>query len=556
MVRAPYRAGGRLGASDAASELGTLEHKVVDHLFVLSPASAVSSGIHEYDGRLPDLRREATDLWASAADKLLRQVRDLPLESLSAGSRYDRMLLEMGLESALFDLRDSRDFDVNPMVHVGGLSLTPYTVRPYATLEIRIEAMHRQLGGVPLALSRGLDRLEPAVPAPFVRLAIGIARGLEANYRGVEPLVRSFSDASFERIREVRDPAIDAVRSFAERLEQEWLPRATQDYALGEEKFQRLLWVRERVRVPIEDILKAGRADLVHNQSRLQAIAKAANPPTDGPGLLQRAAATHPTAAELIDRARVFVEEMKLFVREKELASIPEPAVCRVEETPPDHRGLSTASMNGPGPFETAGQEGMYFVTPADPTWSAETQDQWLRSFNDSVLRNVTAHEVYPGHFLQFLHLRRSTGGLARKVILSGAFIEGWAHYAEQVVVEQGLGAGAPEAEAAQLYDALLRDCRLISAIGLHTQGMTVAQSTELFEREGLCEPIVAQREAGRGTYDPVYFGYTLGKLAILDARHRHLQSQFGGSLRAFHDRLLSYGAPPVGFLDELLRAS
>lgn len=555
-MRAPHRAGGRLGASDAASELGALEQQVIDHLFVLSPASAVSSGIHQYDGRLPDLRREATDRWASRAEDLLRRVRGVPVETLPSGRRYDRMLLEMGLESALFDLHDSRDFDVNPMVHVGGLSLTPYTVRPYAPLEVRLEAIHRHLGGVPLTLGRGLDRLEPAVPAPFIRLAIGIARGLEANYRAVESLIRSYSEAAFERIREVRDPAIEAVRSFAQRLEQEWLPRATQDYALGEEKFQRLLWVRERVRVPIPDLLKAGRADLEHNQSRLHAIAAAAHPPTDGPGLLQRAAATHPTATELIDRARVFVEEMKLFIREKELATIPEPAVCRVEETPPDHRGLSTASMNSPGPFETAGQEGMYFVTPADPGWSAETQDQWLRSFNDSVLRNVTAHEVYPGHFLQFLHLRRSTSSLARKIILSGAFIEGWAHYAEQVVVEQGLGAGAPEAEAAQICDALLRDCRLISSIGLHTQGMTVAQSTELFEREGLCEPIVAQREAGRGTYDPVYFGYTLGKLAILDARRRHLQSRFGGSLQAFHDRVLSFGAPPVGFLDELLQSS
>lgn len=523
---------------------------------MLSPTAAVGSGLHQYDGLLPDLRREATDPWASTADRLLGQLRDVPSDRLSGDRRYDQVLLEMGLENSLFDLRDSRDYDLNPMAHVGGLSLTPYTVRPYAPLGVRVDAMHRHLTAVPLALTRGLERLASAVPAPFVRLSIGIARGLEANYRAVDPVVRSLGDAAVERIREVRDPATEAVRAFARRLEEEWLPRATQDFPLGREKFERLLWVRERVRVPIDDLLRAGRADLEHNQARLRAIAAAADPPTDARGLLDRAAATHAGPAELIDRARRFVEEMKLFVREKELATIPEPSVCRVEETPPDHRGLSTASMNSPGPFETTGEEGMYFVTPADTTWSAETQEQWLRSFNDSVLRNVTAHEVYPGHFLQFLHMRKSPGSLARKIVSSNAFIEGWAHYAEQVVIEQGLGAGAPEAEAAQLYDALLRDCRLISAVGLHTQGMTVAQSTELFEREGLCEPIVAQREAGRGTYDPVYFGYTLGKLSILEARRHHLQSRFGGSLRAFHDRVLSFGAPPVGFLDELLRAS
>ncbi|MCI4347511.1 MAG: DUF885 domain-containing protein, partial [Thermoplasmata archaeon] len=315
-------------------------------------------------------------------------------------------------------------------------------------------------------------------------------------------------------------------------------------------------WVREGIRAPFADVLAAGRADLERNQARLQSIARSAEPPTDGPGLIARASQTHPSAGELIGRAREFVEETKMFVWEKELVTIPEPAVCRVDETPEHQRALSTASMNPPGPFDTSGEEGIYFVTPVDPAWSPTTQEEWLRSFNDSVLRNVTVHEVYPGHYLQFLHFRRSAGSQARKVYMSTGFVEGWAHYAEQLAVEQGLGAGVPEAEAAQLYDALLRDCRLIASVGLHAQGWSVADATALFEREGYCEPIVAQREAGRGTYDPVYFGYTVGKLAILDVRHKHLSSQFGGSLRAFHDRLLGFGAPPVGFLDELLRAS
>ena len=526
------------------------------HLFTLAPGSAVSLGLHDYDGKLPDLSREATNRWATAADALLNRLRQLPADGLSADRRYDRTLLELSLESPLFDLRDSRDYDQNPMVYVGGLSLTAYTVRAYAPLPVRVEAMHRQLAAVPAFLQAGLRRLDPAVPTPFLRLAVAMANGMRSNYRTLEPIVRSVGDAWAERIRAVQEPADAALQTFAERLETDWLPRATDGYALGSERYQKLLWVREGIRAPYADLLAAGRADLERNQARLQTIARSAQPPTDGPGLLARASLSHPSSEELIPRARAFVEETKLFVREKELVTIPEPAVCRVEETPGHQRALSTASMNPPGPFDTSGEEGIYFVTPIDPAWSPTSQEEWLRSFNDSVLRNVTVHEVYPGHYLQFLHFRRSAGSLARKTYMSTGFTEGWAHYAEQLVVEQGLGSGAPEAEAAQLYDALLRDCRLISSVGLHAQGWSVAQATALFEREGYCEPIVAQREAGRGTYDPVYFGYTVGKLAILDVRHKHLSSQFGGSLRAFHDRLLGFGAPPVGFLDELLRAS
>jgi uncharacterized protein (DUF885 family) len=522
----------------------------------LTPGSAVALGLHEYDGRLPDLSRDATDRWASRADALLRRLRDVPSEGLTADRRYDRMLLETTLESPLFDLRDSRDYDQNPMIYVVGLSLTPYTVRAYAPLPVRVEAIRRHLAGVPAYLERGLARLDSDVPAPFIQLTIAIARGIEANYRDVEQIVRSLDESAVEEIRAVRDPAAVAVRSFAHRLDEEWLPRATNAFALGAERYQKLLWVRERVRAPFADLLAAGRADLERNQARLKAIAAAAEPPTDGPGLIERASKIHPSAEALIARARDFVDETKRFVREKELATIPEPAVCRVEETPPYHRALSTASMNPPGPFDTTGEEGIYFVTPVDPAWSPETQEEWLRSFNDSVLRNVTAHEVYPGHYLQFLHFRQSAGTLTRKTFLSNAFVEGWAHYAEQLVLEQGLGSGTPEAEAAQLYDALLRDCRLISSVGLHTQEWTIPQAAAIFERDGHCERIVAEREAGRGTYDPAYFGYTLGKLAILDARTKHLSSRFGGSLQAFHDRLLGFGAPPVGFIDELLQAA
>jgi uncharacterized protein (DUF885 family) len=190
-----------------------------------------------------------------------------------------------------------------------------------------------------------------------------------------------------------------------------------------------------------------------------------------------------------------------------------------------------------------------------EPAWSPVQQEEWLRSFNRSLLRNITVHEVYPGHYLQFLHFHRSAGSLARKVYLSPSFVEGWAHYAEQLVIEEGLGRENHLAEVAEIHDALLRDCRLLASIGLHTQGMTLPEATQLFEHEAHFEHLPAEREAIRGTFNPEYFCYTLGKLAILNSRGKFLKSRFGGNLKAFHDALLGYGCPPIGLLDTLLAA-
>ena len=179
-----------------------------------------------------------------------------------------------------------------------------------------------------------------------------------------------------------------------------------------------------------------------------------------------------------------------------------------------------------------------------------------MRTLNHAMLKNTTVHEVWPGHYLQALHFRRTEQSLAQKIWFSYSFCEGWAHYCEQLAIEAGFGDGSVAAEVTQLQDALLRDGRLLASVGMHTQGMSLAQATELLRTEAHLEPIHAEREAIRGTYNPEYFCYTLGKLAILDARSKYLGPKYGSSLRAFHDALLGFGNPPIGFLDGLLAAA
>ena len=546
-----------LPESGPRDTLSSAEGEIIRHVFELQPGYAVFLGIHDYDGRMPDLTATATETWSRRAELLLERLGEIPSDELAPRRRYDRTLLQLLLESPLFDLRESRDLERNPMPYVGTISLTAYMVREYAPAASRVGAMRRVLEGVPWLLETARRRLEPRLPDPFVRLSIAMASGLKSHFDEAEEFARRAGPALEEELRRARPVAEKAVEEFLERLKSEYLPKVTGDFALGPERYQHLLWVREGSRTPFAEVLQAGRSDLARNQARLSEIAARLHPGTPVPQAIQASFEAlyvrHPSAEQLVPRAREYVEETRRFLVEKDLATIPEPAVCRVEETPAYGRALSTASMNPPGPFDVAGDEGIYYVTPVDPEWTPERREEWLRSLNDSMLRNITVHEVFPGHYLQFLHFRRTASSLARKVFLSSSFAEGWAHYCEQLAIEAGLGKQSDDAELAQIHDALLRDCRLIASIGLHTQGWTVAQATELFRTEAHFETLPAEREAIRGTFNPEYFCYTLGKLAILDLRSKFLGPRFAGSLRAFHDTLLGFGCPPVGVLETLL---
>jgi len=533
----------------ASPELDALEREVVTHLFELQPTYAVSLGLHDYDGRTPDLSRSATDRWSTAADRLLGRLDAVDPSGLPPERQVDRVVLRLLLESPLFDLREAGTLERNPMAYLGVFSLTSYLARPYAPAGARVASMAKLLLAVPAVLENGRRRLADPLPRVFVDLALAIGGQLPTHFG--EATAFAEREGLGPKVASAREVAEASLAEFLEWLRDDVGPRATGAFALGPERFRRLLLVREGIDVPVQEIRDAGTDDLRRNQARLEALA--AERGQTASQLYASLGDDHPAPADLLATARAYVEEVRQFVVAKELVTIPEPASCRVEETPPYSRALTTASLNPPGPLEASSAEGVYYVTLVDPKWAPEQQEEWIRMMNRPILRNTTVHEVYPGHYLQFLHFRAGPVSLARKAYLSPSFIEGWAHYAEQVAIESGLDGGRPEAEAAQLFDALLRDCRLLAAIGLHTEGWAVEQATELFRKEAHLDPLPAEREALRGTYDPEYFCYTLGKLSILSARRRFLASGFRGSLRRFHDAILASGAPPVGLLDRLL---
>ncbi len=541
-------------ASPADRAFVELEQRVVHQLFSFSPASAVQLGLHAYDGRVPDYSPAAVARYRQGLDALDRELEAISERELSSSARVDRELLKLQIASEQFNLDELKVLERFPHAYVDGLQLVPYMARAYAPAETRAAAMVQVLRAVPSVLGEARRRLKDPLGAPLVQVSQAMAAGLAPHYLDAEHWIAREAPGSLTEYRRAREAAEAEVRRFEERLE-DARRHATDAFALGPARFQRLLYVREGLELPWEELRRIGEEDLHRNQSRLAGISHSLRPPREPGAAIAELWGDHPTAEGLLSEAEAYTEELRRFVREKGFVSLPTPEHCRVEETPPVSRAWTTASLDPPGPFEREAYEGVYHVTPVEPNWDPKRQREWLESFNRPLLRNITAHEVYPGHYLQLLHFRRQARSLTRRTYLSAAFVEGWAHYSELLVIEEGYGGGAPPAELAQLHDALLRDCRLLASIDMHCRGRSVAEATALFENQAHMGHFPAEREALRGTFNPEYFCYTLGKLEIIRARERYRVGHPGCTPREFHDRLLSLGAPPVGWIDRLLAA-
>ncbi len=348
-----------------------------------------------------------------------------------------------------------------------------------------------------------------------------------------------------------RDAAVAAVRAFLADL-QAHVPSASPDFAIGPESYGHMLAAGEMVDLPVEQVLAIGERNLAANQARLAALVADLAPGATVPDAMAREADNHPDAEALIPSTAALLEDLRAFLISHDIISVPSEVRCQVRPTPSFLR-WGFAFMDPPGPFETEATDAYYYVTTVDPAWSADEQEAWLRRFNYPVLRNTSVHEAYPGHYVHFLHAQAPMSRL-RKIAGSYALIEGWAHYTEQMMVEQRLGGDENgRLELAQLQDALLRNCRYIVSIRMHTQGMSLAEATRFIQDNAYYEELPAYREAIRGTFDPGYLNYCLGKLMLLQLRADYQAAEEAAgrpfSLRGFHDALLSYGAPPVPLL-------
>lgn len=552
-----------LNCAAADREFEQLADEFLTGYFAFHPQTAISLGLHEIDGRLPDLRRESLARERARLQSFDRRLDDFPVNRLSPATRLDFEILRTGVREELFPFDVSEAFTRNPLTYVKSLQLEGYLVRNYAPLEARVRSLIAAERQIPGLLAAARENLQPVLPRPFVETAIKVATG------AADFLVRDLPDATRDlrsstlaaELREASELAARELRQYATWLESERLPQAHHRFALGRERFVRMLRDQEVVSLPPEEILELGRSEIRREQAAFEAAARqidASRPALDVFRTIQN---DHPTADNLIPDTRRNLEAIRDFVLQRRLISIPSDVRVIVAETPRFRRATSFASMSSPGPFETKSTEAYYYVTPAERSWSPEKQHEWLTAFNYYTTDVVSIHEAYPGHYVQHLHLNAAPVHRLRKVFTSYAFVEGWAHYTEQMVIDEGFSGPGPadpvraaKYRMAQADESLLRLCRLCASIQMHCGDMSVDDATRLFQEQCHYQEQPARQEATRGTYDPGYLHYALGKLMILKLR-RDWQRQEGErfSMQRFHDELLRHGAPPLPLLRRAL---
>lgn len=543
----------------AEAAFARLADEFVDGYLAWRPQRGTSLGLHQYDGRVTDLSRGSLDAEHARLQRFAAALAKLDHAALGAESRHRCRLIEAAIAGELFDLDGLQSYTTNPMTYAGAVDVNTYIKRDFAPLADRMRLIVTVERSVPTMMAAARTNLAESLPKPYIELAVEIANGA-ADFLAKD-LVTALQDvkdpALQAEFKAVNDRAIAELRGYADWLTKERLPKAHNRYALGREKYARMLRAGELVDYSPEKILEIGLAELKREQAMFTAAARTIDPTKPAPQVFKEIQADHPTEASLIPDVRKHLEQIRRFVVDRALVTVPSDVRARTEETPQYARAGSFASMDSPGPFETKATEAYYYVTPTEANWTPQQKEEWLTSFNYYTTDVVTIHEAYPGHYVQFLNLNASKADRAEKIFGSYAFIEGWAHYAEQMMLDEGFGADGDAVRAAkyrlaQSDEALLRICRLCVSLKTHCEGMSVDDATKFFQENCYYEEKPSRAEAMRGTYDPGYLYYTLGKLQILKLR-RDWQAQEGGeySLQRFHDEMLRHGMPPIRLLRE-----
>ena len=556
------------GAQTADAEYEAVADEYIKGYFAARPLQGTALGLHEYDGKITDYSRLALDAELSRLRRFDDRLAKFDPSKLSLRQSIDLRILQAAVKKELFQMQDMSTFERNPMVYARAADVNVYVKRNFAPLEDRVRSLVAIESQIPNILIAGKTNLNDVLPKPYVELAIQIARGSSDFLK--KNLVAAVVGLKDEQIRgafqDTNRRAANALADYAAWLEREKLPKASPDFALGEEKYRRLLAQTELVDLPSKKILEIGMEQLKAQQAAFAEAAKIIDPNKSAIEVFKEVQGEHPTPQNLIPDIAKDLEKIRKYVSSHHLVTIPSDIRAQVKETPQYRRATSFASMDTPGPFEKRATEAYYYVTPTESDWPEKQKQEWLTAFNYYASDIISTHEVYPGHYVQFLRLNASPAGKVEKIFGSYAFIEGWAHYCEQMMIEQGYGGatGASPSEEdtkraakyrmAQADEALLRLCRLCVSIKMHTQNMSVDEATKFFQDNCYYEEKPARSEAMRGTYDPGYLNYTLGKLQILKLRDDYkVQQGDEFSLQKFHNELLDHGMPPIRLLREIM---
>jgi uncharacterized protein (DUF885 family) len=529
----------------------------LNYLYEAHPSSATLDGIHIHDDLLEDFRRPAIDSHLSALAGFARRLDAIPVAALPETEQVEHAIVGSNIRSRQFDFEGTRSWERNPQVYadIMASSLAAQAIFDYAPEQERARRILSKLRQVPRLVQAARDNIKEP-PAIFVKVGLDTLRGVMSFINTDLPrafhslddlhLLADLADASAE--------AVQSVGEYVEYLENDVRPKAKASFRLGLDNFEQKLRLDEGISMPVDRLLAIAERELHTTQEEFRTLAGRLNGGDPIESWRKAKQQTHPEPGQLLATAREQLRELRTFLQRNAIVSLPSDANVEVAATPEFFR-WSFASMWTPGPFETRASRAMYYLTDADPSWPRDRQLEHLRDFNVPTLWTISIHEVFPGHFLHFQHLRNVESKVRRSTMFaSSSYLEGWAHYCEQMMLEAGFGGRDYTMKLGQLAESLVRLARFVVGIRLHTDDWSVEQGMRFFRDEAFLEEASARREAERGTFDPTYLVYSAGKLGLLKLR-REWQEQQGGkpSLRAFHDTLLSHGSAPLWALRRLM---
>src|SRR3954468_1203217 len=533
----------------SAEPLPHFVDEYLSYLYEVHPTNATFDGVHLHDDLLEDWSRQAIESQTRDLGGFARRLSAIDSARLTETERLERPALDASIRARLFDLEEVRPWERNPQHYADALatSLAGQALFDYAPLPERARRVMSKLRQVARLIQAARDNIKDP-PGIFIKVGLESLRGTQRFIE--DDLPRAFSKLDdlhlLSDLADASAEASQAIGAYIAYLETDLAPRARGSFRLGRERLEQKLRLDEGITLDADRLLAIAMRELSATQEEFRRAASRLDG-KDPFAAWARAKADHPPMGQVVSTAQQQLDELATFIQRQDLVAVPNGAPVQVAATPRFYR-WTFASMWTPGPFEARPVRAYYYITDADPAWPAERQEEHLRDFNFGALWAISIHEVYPGHFLHYQHLRQVPSTLRKSILFSStAMVEGWAHYAEQMMVEAGFRKNDPRVRLGQLAESLIRLCRLIVGLRLHCEDLSVEQGVRFFREEAFLEEASARREAERGTFDPGYVLYAAGKLMVLKLRE-DFKAQAGAaySLRGFHDALLANGTVPL----------
>jgi uncharacterized protein (DUF885 family) len=534
--------------------------------FKFSPSQGTAAGFHQYDNLLEDYSRASVNSQIAALKDFQKVIAKIDPLQLSPAVRVDDALVLDDINAHLLTLEQIRPWEKNPDVYSSGITNSIFIImaRTFAPQEQRLKSVIAREKQVPAVFRAAHQNLKNPPPI-YVDVALEQIPGLISFFQKDVPA--AFKDvkdqALLAEFNASNQKVMDELKAYGQWMEKDLKPQAHGDFRIGAENFSKKLLYDEDVDIPLTRLLEIGMANLRLNQQAFKETAAKLDPNKTPQQILEELEKDHPAPDKLLQSFRDTLGGLKDFLAQRRIVKLPSEVLPIVQETPPFARALTFASMDTPGPFEKIAKEAFFNVTLPEPTWKPEQVEEHMEGFNRGTIISTAVHEVYPGHYTQFLWVPYAPSKV-RKLLGCSSNAEGWAHYSEQMVLDEGYGrtAGVDQdhdtaflkLRLGQLQDALLRNARFIVGIQMHTGKMTFDEGVAFFEKEGYQSHTNGLRETKRGTSDPTYLYYTLGKLEILKLRDDYKKKVgVGFSLESFHNELLKQGFPPIKLLRQMM---